>query len=149
MAGSIKRQQNTTTNLDGGSTSSLSNSAGVACANILDCTSLLDETGVFVLNAGFGSAVTIGNAVALYLVPSEDGTNYGDVDTTSSPPTISPPAFAGVFVTVLNQTGAQKMLVTVKGLEPVKYKVYLVNLTGQSMSSGWTLNVLTNRSQYT
>lgn len=98
------------------------------------------------LMGGFGSAPTEGNILSLYLAPKLDGTNIASFDTSGTPP-IS--YFVGNFVVALAQTAAQYMDIDGIPLMAYDYAPYLVNSTGQTLSSGWTLTFFPTLSQYT
>jgi len=103
--------------------------------------------GNFELKAGFAPADGIvGKTVDLYLVPALDGTNFADVDTTT--PTAPPTCYAGSFVIALSQTAAQRLPLVGVPLQPLLYKAYLFNNSGQPMSAQWGLRVVTASERY-
>lgn len=101
----------------------------------------------FELKAGFGSAPTIGLTVDLYLVPRIDGTNLADVG--ASAQTFQPNHNKGSFYIVLSQTGVQRMTISAALLMPLLYDAYLLNKSGQTMSTNWGLRVVPVQQQYT
>jgi len=98
------------------------------------------------------TGITVRVVVAdLYFVPAVDGTNYADVDTTSGSSFISSNYRVGSFV-------AHKQLVTATNyrfatapfdLFPLKYNVYLLNVSGQTMSASGIVTLAAARNQYT
>ena len=120
---------------NGGSTAN----AAVGTANDADFdnTTTLAMFADFELNAGFGSSVTAGEDLELYLVPKLDGTNAADVDT--STPRFQPSHFAGMLITPTTETAARRMTVSGVSVGPFKYTAYVWNRSGQTMSAGWTL----------
>lgn len=142
----IKQGTTTTVQTSGGS---LANVTAVACstANLANQTNL-DDFGTFELVGGFGSSPTLPQALEVYLVPANDGTNFADVNTTSGSSYLSPSQFAGTIPVTLSQTASQRMTSSTRiPLGPRLYKVYLLNRTGQSLSSGWSLTVYGGRYQ--
>ncbi len=89
--------------------------------------------------SGFAAAVSALNTVDLYLVPSRDGTNYMDADTAG--PVLPPQHFKGSFV--ITKSGNSQMRLGVDGIPllPIDYKAYIQNNGGQTLTSGWTLNI--------
>jgi hypothetical protein len=90
-------------------------------------------------------------AAELYAVPAIDGTNFSDVDTTGSTSFISYPAYLGNFVCSKVPTGSTNMRFhsTPIRIRPFLYKPYILNRSGQTIASTWTLKIMTNRYQYT
>lgn len=135
---------------------SLANNNQVAATNTLDNRSGGTSGGAgvgdvflcnFELNTGFGSGPTVGNIVNLYLVPALDGTNYADVDTSGH---VMPPAcFVGSFIINKSATAAQRMVILGVPINPLLYKAYIDNQSGQSMSTTWTLKAVSSEVQYT
>lgn len=145
----IKFESGTSATLQNSSSSALSNNSQVACATTYDngATGNLFFYGNLRLATGFTAAPTIGNVVELYLTYALDGTNYPDVDTSSTPPTIAPDAWVGNFIVSKSQTGSQTIDLTNIPLKPYPLKAYLVNRTGQQMSAGFTVNIYPTREQ--
>jgi hypothetical protein len=101
----------------------------------------------FELKCGFGSASGIvGKTVDLYLVPALDGTNFADVDT--SAPTMPLNNYVGSFTIVMNQTSVQRLTLIGVPVQPLLYKGYLVNNSGQTLSANWGCRVVTAMEQY-
>lgn len=120
--------------------------SGASCSNgaavqaddaVLDNTTELAFTVDFQLFGGFGSSVTVGGAVQLYLLPELDGTNPSNADTTT--PYFQPSTYAGTFVTPTNGTSARRMTIEGVTIGPYKYQAWLWNQSGQTLSSTWTL----------
>jgi len=117
---------------------SCSNNASVKADDAnLDNTTTLAFTYSFLLSAGFGSSVTAGEDIDLYLVPMLDGTNEADKDT--STPLFAPSHFAGTFITPTNGTAARLMTIEGVVVGPYKYVARLHNKSGQTISSTWSL----------
>ena len=150
MATDFGLKQGTTTAVQT-SGGSLTNGTAVACAtaNLANQTNL-DDYCTFELVGGFGSAPTLPQAIEVYLVPANDGANFADVNTASGSSYLSPSQFAGIIPVTLSQTASQRMVSGSRApLGPRLYKVYLLNRTGQTLSSGWTLTVYGGRYQST
>lgn len=150
MATDYGLKQGTTTAVQtSGASASLANVTAVACAtaNLANQTNL-DDYATFELIGGFGSAPTLPQSLEVYLVPANDGTNFADVNTTSGSSSLSSSQFAGTIPVTLSQTGSQRMTSGARiPLGPRLYKVYLLNRTGQTLSSGWSLTVYGGRYQ--
>lgn len=117
---------------------SCSNNAAVQANDAnLNNTTELAFTYDFWLDVGFGSSVGALGSISLYLIPSLDGTNFAALD--SSTPNFSPQQFSGFFTTPTTGTATRFLAVQAVVLGPYKYQAWLVNATGQTMSSGWTL----------
>lgn len=125
-------------------------SAGVIDLRAAGTTNLIEQISAYLeLTSQWTTItnITAGVVVAdAYLVPSLDGTNYADVDTSSGASYIASDFYAGSFV-------APKQLVTVTNyrfatkpfdLFPGLYTVYVLNRSGQTMngSGNWTLKIL-------
>ena len=99
----------------------------------------------FELNGGFGSSVTAGEDLDLYLVPKSDGTNAAAADTTT--PLFQPGHLRGRFITPTNGTSTRRMTVEAVPLGPFKYTAYVHNQSGQQLSSGWVLKAFPAKEQ--
>lgn len=98
------------------------------------------------LTATFGVAPTANSVLTLYLVPSLDGTNYGDATSGASPVT-SPATYVGVFP-LRAVTTIQRVPLRGVQLPPGLYKYQLVNGSGQAFpASGSTLQYRRYRTQ--
>ena len=98
------------------------------------------------LYGGFGSAPTAGNVIQLFLAPILDGTNAADVDT--STPYMPASLWVGNFSIAKSQTGAQRMDIPFIPLIAYDYIPYVLNQSGQTLSSGWTLTFSQTDYQY-
>lgn len=148
MAGNIFLKEATAVVLQNDNGGSTANGVGVAASTSLDNRSggngAQNFWGNFELKtAGFGSSVTAGVTVDLYLVPAIDGTNYCDV--TSSIPNTS--YYVGSFVLITGSAATRSTVLNVP-LQPLLYKAYLYNQAGQTMSANWGLRVVTSQEQY-
>lgn len=119
------------------SQAAISNGAAAAAATNLDNTTALATSYSFALTAGFGSSVSAGSAIDLYLVPLLDGTNAGAVD--AATPYFQPSHLAGTFVTPTTGTTARILNIEGVSVGPYKYTAYLFNRSNQQISSAWTL----------
>lgn len=89
---------------------------------------------------------------ALYLVPLLDGTNLPDVNTTSGTSAIPPSAYVASFSAIaqaVTNTNMRFPSNPVPIYNPLLYRPYLLNQSGQTMSANWTLRVVSARAQYT
>jgi hypothetical protein len=99
----------------------------------------------FELLTGFAVAPAVDVVAAeLYLVPSLDGTNWAEADTAK----LQANTFVGTFVVLKAATAAQRLVLLNVPLQPLLYRVYIINRSAQSMAAGWTLRVVTAREQY-
>jgi len=141
----IKELAGTPQTLEASGASVSNNAVGTANDADLDNTTELAFTCSFVLNGGFGSSVTAGEDIDLYLVPKIDGTNAADSDT--STPLFQPSHYAGTFITPTNGTSARRMTLEARAVGPYKYTAYVHNKTGQTLSSTWTLTAYPEKAQ--
>jgi hypothetical protein len=107
-------------------------------------------TGQFALTCQWATVTGIaaGTDVAdLYLVPSIDGTNFPAIGTG----VISPNHYVGSFICELAPTASTNMLFVSPEVDllPRLYKAYIINQSGQTMSSSWSLTVVVDQGQYT
>ncbi len=86
--------------------------------------------------SGFGANVMANQSVDLYLLPAADGTNPVTGATSGLPPT----ALRGSFVTPISGN-VPRLIMGAEGvpLMPVRYRSWLHNNTGQTLTSGWSL----------
>lgn len=141
----IKELAGTPQTLEANGGSISNGAAGNANDAALDNTTELAFAYDFELNAGFGSSVTSGEDIDLYLVPKLDGTNYADKDT--STPLFQPSHYAGKFITPNTGTTARRMTIEDVDVGPYVYDAWLVNLSGQTVSTGWTLKAFPVKAQ--
>ncbi len=132
----------TLANANGGSTA---NNAATAAGTDLDNTTELAFSYDFELNGGFGSSVTAGEDLDLYLVPKLDGTNAADKD--ASTPLFQPSHYAGTFITPTNGTAARRMTIPGVVVGPYLYTAYVHNKSGQTLSANWTLKAFPVKAQ--
>lgn len=132
----------TLANANGGSTA---NNAATAAGTDLDNTSELAFSYDFELNGGFGSSVTAGEDIDLYLVPKLDGTNAAD--STSGSLLFQPAHYRGTFITPTTGTAARRMTVEGVALGPYLYTAYVWNKSGQTLSANWTLKAFPVKAQ--
>lgn len=161
MAGNIFWKETAVTSFSNGSTASITNLSVASTDAQFDNSSTgpLAQmlTAVFELQAkwtGATTGISGGNNVAdLYLLPAIDRTNFPDVGTaaTASTTPISPNHYVGSFVAakapavstnVRMETGTIELL-------PLVYQPYLINQSGQTISSSWILRALPIEGQYT
>jgi hypothetical protein len=129
---------------------SLALAAGTAVATLtanLDNTANLAGLVSAELNTLFTSAPVAGTLIDLYLVPALNGTNFGDVDTTT--PYIPSIYLVSSFVVVFARTATQRLQLLGLAISPRLYKAYLWNRTAQQMVAGWTLDLYQEGGQYT
>lgn len=101
--------------------------------------------GDFQLDVIFGVAPAVDQAIELFLIPAEDGTNYA-TNNTGATPRNAFTLYVGSFDT-FNLT-TQKLVLRGVPLPPVLFKALLVNKSGQAFpASGSTLKLLPSRTQ--
>lgn len=116
---------------------SLASGSGSALGTEFNNASGLYVFGDFVLSCTLGGAPTANTVVDLYLIPATDGSNYNEGSSTVRPPNF----YVGSFL----MTGATTVLLTITGvpLPPCKFKLTVLNSTGQSMgASGNKVSIL-------
>lgn len=131
----IKQKAGTVQTLANANGASTTNNSANAAGTDLDNTTELAHTYSFELNGGFGSSVTAGEDIDLYLVPKLDGTNAADAGSA----VYQPSHFAGTFITPTTGTAARRMTIEGVTVGPYKYTAYLHNKSGQTLSANWTL----------
>ena len=141
----IKQLAGTVQTLANANGSSISNGAAAAAGTDLDNTTELAFAFDFELNGGFGSSVTAGEDIDLYLVPKLDGTNAAAADT--STPLFQPDHYAGTFITPTNGTSARRMSLQSRAAGPYIYTAYLSNKSGVTLSANWTLKAYPVKAQ--
>lgn len=97
--------------------------------------------------SGWGAAVQSQKTVDFYLLPSRDGVNFPNVDTTNA--SLGAPYFKGSFVTTTSGNQQDRMTIETIPLMPLLYRGYLINNAGQTMASGWTVNFQAYQEAYT
>jgi hypothetical protein len=99
----------------------------------------------FELLTGFAVAPAVDVVASeLYLVPALDGTNFAEADTAK----LQANTFVGTFVVLKAATAQQRLVLLNVPLQPLLYRVYLINRSAQTMAAGWQLRVVTAREQY-
>jgi hypothetical protein len=149
VAGSIFLKESAVVVLQNDNGASTANGVGVAIGTNLDVRSAGNLAQNFWLNfelktAVFGVAPAAGTTVDLYLVPALDGTNFSDV--TSNIPQSS--YYVGSFL-MLNQTAAFRSNVLGVPAQPLLYKAYIVNNSGQTLAVNWGIRCVPVQEQYT
>lgn len=126
---------------------SLANGSGAAGSGSWDNSTGLWPFAHGLLSVTFGSNPTLNNTCDLYLIPSFDGTNFGDYVTGATP--FVPPGFLlGVFV-LRATTSLQRVplsligpLAQVPQLPGYKLRPYLINRSGVAFpASGSTVTL--------
>lgn len=141
----IKQLAGTPQTLEASGASVSNGAVGTANDADLDNTTELAFAYDFKLNAGFGSSVTAGEDIDLYLVPKLDGTNAATSDT--STPLFQADHYAGTFITPTNGTSSREMTLQARVVGPYKYTAYLHNKSGQTVSSTWSLTAYPVKAQ--
>lgn len=122
----------------GSELNSLASDARAIASSAFNNESARRPYGEMELSLTFASAPTAGGYVALYLVPSLDGTNFADGSGSVAP---AASLLAGVFP-VRPTTSAQRLHLRGVPLPPLKFKAMLENKTDQAFaSSGNTLGM--------
>jgi len=95
-----------------------------------------DQEMILCLNTGFGGTPTAGLAITVYFVQALDttGTVYEDGDGTSTTPPIP------VWTFSTQATNALKQVSPPVRIPATPYKIIVKNGSGQTMSTGWTLD---------
>lgn len=163
MAGDIFQKEGTLATLEenGGSLATIT---AVAAVDATNATFDLRSGGVsgatqntvfqFELVCQWGTITGIAKdtvAAELYIVPALDGTNYPDVDTTGGSSVLPQSSLKGTFVCTKAPSVSTNMrfMSPEMTLRPFLYKAYILNRSGQTISAGWTLKVMSSRNQYT
>lgn len=90
-------------------------------------------------------------AAELYLVPVPDGTNVPDVDTTAGASRLPYSTFVATFECPKAPTANTNMRFITGSItfNPMLYKVYIKNSSGQTISANWSLKAVGVQGQYT
>lgn len=157
MPGNLLWKEQAALSLAGSGSALTSGSAGLL-ATQLDCHAGGNAAdlfaALFTLSAQWATVTGIvaGTTVAdLYLVPAIDGTNFPDIDTTAGASYIPYTMRFGSFVAAKAPSAnvdARLQSAPVE-LMPVLYNVYIINRSGQTISSGWSMKALAAAAQYT
>ncbi len=97
--------------------------------------------------SGFGAAVNSNVTIDLYMVPSiDDGTTFP----TTSVSGLAANMLKGSFVTPVSGN-VSRLRMSIEGipLMPLPYQTWLQNNTGQTLASGWGVNLKPNEQAYT
>ncbi len=131
----------------------ISNGVTVMTSGILDNTGVSGGPAFFAFaelltsQSGFGAATAALTTIDFYLVPSRDGTNYMDLGLSGGTP--SPNHYKGSFF--VSRSGNAQMRLGIDGIAllPLKYTGVLKNNTGQTLTSGWSVQLDTYFEAYT
>lgn len=97
--------------------------------------------------SGWGAAVQSNQPVNFFMVPSLDGSNFPNVDTANA--SIPTTYFRSAFITAKSGNQQDRMAIEGVPLMPVRYRLYLINNTGQTLTSGWSLFLNNYEEAYT
>jgi hypothetical protein len=114
---------------------------GQKLSNEIDNTTNRYLYGDFDLLCKFAVAPSAGGCVAMYIIPTVDGTNYSDGDDSVAPPATM---WVGNFP-VRAVTSAQRVALRGVLLPPGKFKVLAINKSGQAMTNVDNENILSYR----
>lgn len=159
MAGDIRQKERSIVTLTSSGSSLTNGSAGVANATAdFDARSSGnfpdDRAAQFELICQWATVTGIvaGTIVAeLYLLPALDGTNYPDIDTTSGSSKLPFTALVGLFEVQKAPTANTdaRFNSSIVQFNPLKFKPYLLNKSGQTIAANWTLKSVGVQDQYT
>lgn len=110
---------------------SLANATYSAAGTEYDNTAQLDVWAIAQLTVTYGTNPTVNSPVHLWALGTLDGTNYEDGSASLRPPD---DAFVGSFQ-LYNNTSAQKLFTRPFKLKPIKLKLIVYNLGGQTMAA--------------
>jgi len=90
-------------------------------------------------------------AAELYLVPVLDGTNVPDIDTTGGSSRLQYSTYVAPFECPKAPTANTNMRLITGPIyiDPLLYKPYILNRSGQTISANWSLKVVSVQGQYT
>lgn len=98
------------------------------------------------------TGITAGMIVAeVYAVPALDGTNFADIDSTSGASRLPSSTLVGYLETPKAPTANTNIRLVTHGidLDPLLHRVYIRNISGQTMSANWSAKVVGVQDQYT
>lgn len=131
----------------------LANATAAALGTVLDNTGVsggpaLYANAQFLASAsGFGAALAAGNYLEYYMTPSMDnGVTFPDAGSGNILPAGS---FKGIFLVVTSGNSQARLGIEGIPLMPVVYKAYIKNILGQTLTSGWGVQVNTYQGAYT
>jgi hypothetical protein len=159
MAGDIFSKERAIVTLTTAGSSLTNNSGGVANATSdLDCrngssVTPQDFEAIFEFIGQWSTVtgITNGTVVAeLYLIPALDGTNFPDVDTTSGASNFPPATLVGLFTACKAPSSSTDMRFVSNpvNLQPLLYRPYIKNKSGQTLAANWTVKAVSVRTQY-
>jgi hypothetical protein len=157
MAGDIRAKERAIVSLVT-SGSSLTSGTAVAAATNFDARSSGNAPDDFVAQfelvcqwATITGIVAGTIAAELYLLPILDGTNAPTVDTTSGTSRLPVASYAGAFECTKAPTANTNMrfISPIVQFNPLLYTPYVLNRSGQTISSAWTLKAVSVQAQYT
>lgn len=161
MAGNIFWKELAITSFSNGSTASITNLSLASTDANFDNSSSGSQpqmvTAIFELTCkwtGATTGISGGTNVAdLYLLPAIDRTNFPDVGTaaTASTTPISPNHYVGSFFATKAPTVSTNVRMASPRVEllPFIYQPYVINQSGQTISSSWVLKAVPVEAQYT
>jgi len=87
----------------------------------------------------------------LYLLPALDGTNFPDIDTTTGSSALPYSAYVGSFVATKAPTANTNARFVTPNVtfNPMLHRPYILNRSGQTISTNWTLKAVGVQGQYT
>jgi hypothetical protein len=157
MAGDIRAKERAIVSLVT-SGSSLTSGTAVAAATNFDARSSGNAPDDFVAQfelvcqwATITGIVAGTIAAELYLLPILDGTNAPTVDTTGGSSRLPVASYAGAFECTKAPTANTNMrfVSPIVQFNPLLYTPYVLNRSGQTISSAWTLKAVSVQAQYT
>jgi hypothetical protein len=98
------------------------------------------------------TGIIAGTAVAdLYLLPALDGTNYPDIDVTAGTSKLPAVCYAGSFEAQKTPTATTdaRFVSPIVSFNPLLFKAYILNRSGQTITANWTLKAVGVQGQYT
>lgn len=106
----------------------------------------------FQLTCQWATVTAIGNGTVvayLYLLPKMDGTNLPAFDSTSGAAVLPGACYVGAFIATKAPTANTDMIFVTPtvDIDPRLYTAHLVNKSGQTISSNWTLKVISDQGQ--
>jgi hypothetical protein len=96
--------------------------------------------------SGYGAALSAGNYLEYYMTPSQDGTTFPDAGSGNILPAGS---LKGIFLVVTSGNSQARLNIEGIPLMPVKYKGFIKNVLGQTLTSGWGVSLNSYNGAYT
>lgn len=147
MAGDQKLKVGTATTLANANGAQMTSGQAATAGTVWANQTNLDDEGALELQAATSTNAAAGDEVRCYMVPKVDGANVPTTDT--STPYINPDHYIGSFWFVSVATTSQRLTISGIPLQPIEYTVILVNATGKTVSTNWTLKAQGYLRQYT